>query len=290
MILSFHPIYEADQNRLCAGRDPDAADLAALERAKAVILPQGCRRSLYEAARQRCRYVFPDYSARFAYPGKIGQIRLFQGLGAPHPRSVVFADTGVFFKRHPSGKSPLAPPAVVKLNWGGEGEGVFPIGTISDLERILTRLQAYERTGQRGFILQEWIPAGGRSLRVVVVGHRLLSYWRVMPSESAARASLSGGGRIDRSSDRHLMAAAEAAVQDLCRRTGINLAGFDILFSRDPSIADPARPLFLEINYFFGRRGFRGSETYYQWLTTAIDQWLHDNADTPGKREGALPP
>ena len=86
MILSFHPIYLGDQNRLCAGRDPDAADVAAIRQAAAVILPQACRRSLYEAARQHCPRVFPNYAARFAYPGKAGQVRLFQETGVPHPR------------------------------------------------------------------------------------------------------------------------------------------------------------------------------------------------------------
>lgn len=289
MILSFHPIFEGDQNRLCAGRDPDTADLEAMARAEAIILPQGCRRSLYEAARKRCRRVFPDYTARFAYPGKIGQLRLFQTMRVPYPQSMVYADTGVFFKRHPTRQEPLSPPAVVKLNWGGEGEGVFPIRTQRDLTGVLDRLQTCERTGQRGFVLQEWIPAGGRSLRVVVVGHRMLTYWRVMSSANATLANLRAGGTIDRTSDRHLMAAAETAVRAFCRRTGINLAGFDLLFSRDPRVADPQTPLFLEINYFFGRRGFRGSDAYYRWLIAAIQYWLKDTMAPRGRRKGILP-
>ena len=72
MILSFHPCYEADSNILCAGRDPDEKDLAAIRAADAVILPQGCREALYLLARQNCSYVFPDYDARFQYPGKTG--------------------------------------------------------------------------------------------------------------------------------------------------------------------------------------------------------------------------
>ena len=97
MILSFHPIYLGDQNRLCAGRDPDAADVDAIQQAAAVILPQACRRALYDAARKHCPRVFPNYAARFAYPGKAGQVRLFRETGVPHPRSVAYADTTVFF-------------------------------------------------------------------------------------------------------------------------------------------------------------------------------------------------
>lgn len=287
MILSFHPLYDGDEYRLCAGRDPDAADLDAMRRATAVILPQGCRKSLYRAATRLCDRVFPNYEARFAYPGKIGQIRLFQEIGVPHPPSFCFSDTNTFRQCCPAGKRPLPPPAVVKLDWGGEGRGVFPVTREEDLTGVLEQLQAYESTGQNGFIVQQWIPAGGRSLRVVVTGRELVSYWRVMASEKAPLANLAGGGTIDQRSDSHLMAAAEQATVAFCRKTGINLAGFDFLFCTDPDVADPRTPFFLEINYFFGRRGLRGSVAYYQRLLRAIDHWL-ENGTRSEPRQGAV--
>ena len=146
MILSFHPLFEGDTNRLCAGRDPDAEDLDAMRQAAAVILPQGCRESLYRAATRACGRVFPSYETRFAYPGKIGQIRLFREMGVPHPRSYCFADTAVFLHHHPDGNSPLSPPVVIKLNWGGEGRGVFPIRQNHDLRDVIALLQDYETT------------------------------------------------------------------------------------------------------------------------------------------------
>ena len=87
MILSYHPCYEADRNRLCAGREPDEKDLSAIRDADAVVLPQGCREALYHMARQNSPHVFPDYDARFQYPGKTGQAKLFQALDVPHPRT-----------------------------------------------------------------------------------------------------------------------------------------------------------------------------------------------------------
>ena len=274
MNLSFNPIFEGDQYRLCAGRDPDADDLAAIQRATAVILPQGCRASLYRAATRYCARVFPNYQARFAYPGKLGQSRLFKQVGVPHPLSFRYTDTTTFLRRHPAETTPVPPPAVVKLDWGGEGDGVFPVMHDQDLAAVLRRLQDFEITGQRGFIVQQWIPARGRSLRVVVIGHQMLSYWRVMPSDTTPVASLAMGGTIDRTSDHHLMTAAESATAAFCRGTGINLAGFDFLFSSDPSVVDPRTPLFLEINYFFGRRGLGGADAYYQQLRQAINHWL----------------
>ena len=151
MIVSFHPIYEGDHHRLCAGRDPDADDLAAIKRATAVILPQGCRASLYLAATRYCARVFPNYAARFAYPGKRGQSRLFKQTGVPHPQSFCYPDIAAFFQQHPTGSSPLSPPAVFKLDWGGEGDGVFPIMHDRDMAAVLKRLQDFETTGQKGF-------------------------------------------------------------------------------------------------------------------------------------------
>ena len=85
MILSFHPCYEADTNILCAGRDPDKADLSAIRAADAVILPQGCREALYRMARNNCPHVFPNYDARFSHDGKLEQIRLFREHECAHP-------------------------------------------------------------------------------------------------------------------------------------------------------------------------------------------------------------
>jgi len=57
----------------------------------------------------------------------------------------------------------------------------------------------------------------------------------------------------------------------LCQKTGINLAGVDVIFSSDRD--DPA-PMLLEINYFFGRKGLGGSEAYYKILQAEIQAWL----------------
>ncbi len=75
MIVSFHPLFEADKNIICAGREPNGEDLAAIRAADAVILSQGCCRELYDMARENCPHVFPNYNARFKYPGKINQIK-----------------------------------------------------------------------------------------------------------------------------------------------------------------------------------------------------------------------
>lgn len=286
MILSFHPIIEGNVWRLCAGRDPDPQDLAAMETAAAIILPQGCRESLYRAARRSCPLVFPNYEARFAYPGKTGQVHLFRQLGLPHPESLVFADTADLMARWPILEAlPIAPPVVVKRDWGGEGQGVFPAPDMAALHRILKILKTTESPHPNGFVIQRFIPTGPRVLRVVVIGTQLKTYWRVMaPStDPYAVACLARGGRIDFTADPDLMRAAETAVTRICRETGIDLAAFDILFASDAEVAAPDTPLLLEINYFFGRRGLGGSEAFYGLLQEGIRDWLkhHKTIELP---------
>lgn len=262
MILSFHPMFEADINLLCAGRDPGASELAAIQAAKAVILPQGCRQSLYEMAKQHCEHVFPDYDARFGYPGKIGQIRFFEKMGVPHPKTRCYRQLGEYV-----GESEQF-PLVFKFDWGGEGDTVFLIRSDSEFREILKKAELFENTGQKGFMIQEYIPFQHRSLRVAVIGERFVSYWRVLENPEDFHANLSKGAVIDRDSDPDIRQAAIDTLRKFCKETKINLAGFDFLISQDNE------PLFLEINYFFGREGLGGSEKFYEMLTEQIRHWL----------------
>ena len=43
------------------------------------------------------------------------------------------------------------------------------------------------------------------------------------------------------------------------------------MFDKDD---ESEKPLFLEINYWFGRRFFGSSEAYYAELKTAVKRWL----------------
>ncbi len=286
MLLSFHPILEGDVNRICAGRDPGPEDLAVMEQATAILLPQGCRESLYRAARRASAQVFPNYEARFAYPGKTGQVRLFRELDLPHPESLIFANIEDLNARYPDpDKMPLAPPLMVKRDWGGEGQGVYPAPDTASLNHILQNLERTESALQSGFVIQRFIPTAPRVLRVVVIGAVRRTYWRVMApgADPYARVGLSQGGHIDDRADPDLMRAAETMVSRACRETGIDLAAFDLIFSRDPAVAAPDTPIFLEINYFFGRRGLGGSEGLYNLLAEGLGNWL------PIQRKSAHP-
>jgi ribosomal protein S6--L-glutamate ligase len=271
MILSYHPIYVGDRNITCAGRLPDGRDRDAIREADAVILPQGCSRDLHEMARANCRHVFPNYDARFHYPGKTGQIRLFRRSATPHPATRLFPDLAAFRRR--IGKTgrrlDLPFPVVLKFDWGGGGDTVHRVASPEALRRLLETAAAYERTGQYGFLIQECVARpDARVLRVVMVGRRRISYWRVQDDRRQFRVGVSRGAVIETDGDPGLQAAGRSLSRTLCRRTGINLAGLDVIFDR------AERPLLLEVNYFFGRRGLGGSRRWYDLLTSEIDAWL----------------
>jgi ribosomal protein S6--L-glutamate ligase len=273
MIVSFHPLFEADKNIICAGRQPNEEDLVAIRGADAVILSQGCYRALYEMARENCPHVFPNYDARFKYPGKINQIRLFRKFEISHPASEIFSNVDSFQKQY--GKMPAERsftfPVVFKLDWGGEGETVYLINSADNLQETLEKATDYETSGQAGFILQEYIASDSSTLRIVILGRRVISYWRIQENNDGFYSNLAKGAKIDSEARPGLQHKAIVLVKYLCQKTGINLAGFDVIFSSENGDPDP---MLLEINYFFGRKGLGGSENYYRILLTEIRNWL----------------
>ncbi len=273
MIVSYHPLFEADKNITCAGREPGAEDLAAIQKADAVVLPQGCYQSLYEMARTNCRHVFPNYDARFGYPNKIGQIKLFRNFNMAHPKSELFLNVASFDKRfkEQTATKRMKYPIVFKLDFGGEGETVFLISSDNDLRLMLEKTAEFETSGQFGFLLQEYVPSRNRTLRVVVIGQRIISYWRVQESDGGFYTNLGRGAVIDSEAEPALQDKGIVLVKQLCRKTGINLAGFDVIFSSEDTDPDP---MLLEINYFFGRKGLGGSEAYYRILLEEIQSWI----------------
>jgi ribosomal protein S6--L-glutamate ligase len=273
MILSYHPCFEADKNLLCAGREPGPDDLMAIQAADAVILPQGCGQSLYKMARSNCRHVFPNFDAKFRHKGKIGQIQLFQKHQMCHPKTEIYRNTQSFFERYPNiPKKPIFDiPFVFKFDWGGDGDLVYLIQSVDHLADVLKTAGAFEASGQKGFIIQEYIPTDNRSLRVVVVGETFFSYWRIQHHADHFLSNVAKDATIDYDLHPKLQKTAVASVKDFCIQTQINLAGFDILYSSETSVNTP---LFLEINYYFGRRGLGGSETFYGLLNREILNWI----------------
>ncbi|MCB2184352.1 MAG: hypothetical protein KQH63_20175, partial [Desulfobulbaceae bacterium] len=267
-ILSYHLCIEADQNRIFSGITPSSEDILALQSSDAVILPQPCKESLYRAACLHCSHVFPNYDVFFEYQGKTGQNRLFQEIDVPHPQTVSFSDVNQFSVD----ACHLDFPFVFKLSWGGEGRNVFLVKSEKDLALCLEKARESEKSGGKGFIVQEYIDTGGRSLRVVVIHDRFISYWRQV-ADGGFYTNLAKGAVPDHQSAPELQEKAVCALRDFCHKTGINLAGFDFLF--DAKNQDPAA-LFLEINFCFRCKGLGGVGEYHKLLEQGISEWLKD--------------
>ncbi len=270
MILSFHPIIVADENIICAGRDPDEQDRAVIRAADAVILPQGCTEPLYRMATADCRHVFPNLDVRFDFPFKSGQTRLLDKLGIAHPETAYFENVAEF---HRSAGN-IVYPVVVKYDWGGQGNTVFKACDSKQMSVVLDKAAACETTGQCGFLIQEYIPADHGALRIALIATQKLAYWRVPQSPDTFGTHVDGGARIDASYRPDLQRMAIDVVEQVGRQTGLQLAGFDFIFDKRDLERGSIRPLMLVINYFFGRTGLGGSEAYYRILEAEIDKWL----------------
>jgi len=269
-IISLHPYIKGDLNLIIADKGLSPRHKELIKQAKVVILPQGCKAEVYWFCRWHCPYVFPNYDYRYPGEGKIGDTLLWQELNLPHPHTVIYPDTHTFFSVHSFNFDhlPLPFPFVLKGNKGGEGDMVYLIEDIKTLENTLNMLVSLEKHHNfHGFIIQEFIPNQTKDLRVVIIGSKRFFYWRVQ-KEGRWKNNLAQGAIIDKNVPLEVQKVILPYLDRLCQKTGLNLAAIDILYP------EKRGPLFLEINYYFGRQGLGGSDRFYQLLEETIEEWL----------------
>lgn len=279
MILSFHPVFDADQQIIFGPRSLNDEDMRFIRKAKAILLPQTCKYTLYKACQGSPAFVFPNYDMRFKYSGKIGQSLLFKEQELPAPMTLEWT-TGIQLEEYIKEKDSLPHniPFFLKTNRGHEAEGVFLIENQEMLEKALTHLQILEKSGTFGFVSQEYIQTQGNVLRTVILNKTLITYWKRPQTPEQKITTINRGAIIDKEWREDLQAKGKQAIERLIQKTGINLAAIDFVF--DLNIDDP-EPLFLEINYSFGRRGLGGSENFYGLLHAAIIEWMEEKGLDP---------
>jgi len=279
MILSFHPCFAADHQIILGSRKPNEEDMAYIQQSEAVLLPQTCSLKLYEMCKKSSARIFPNYDKRFQYEGKIGQSRLFRKFNYPHPETIQWPSVTVFRNALEKRQNdvPLF-PYLIKSDYGHETEGVYLIENRKSLNAAMDRLDILERSGYRGFIVQELVASEGNILRVVILDQKMISYWKRPIRPDQIITSTATGARIDKDWRADLRLKGETHARKFSSEMEINLAAIDFAFPmREP---DP-QPLFLEINYYFGRRGLGGSENYYRLLLDTIRNWLKLNGFNP---------
>lgn len=279
MILSFHPCFGADAQIILGDRKLNGEDFLLMRRADVIILPQSCSLELYEACKNCSALLFPNYEMRFEYPGKIGQSLLFDKLKCPYPTTIRWPSVDKYRGLNPLGKKyPHKLPFFLKADRSHESEGVYLVSSAEVLESALERLSHLEKSGSPGFISQESIASGGNVLRAVIISGKIITYWKRPNDSSQMITSIWRGSRIDKTWRRDLQEKGARLAQSLSIEAGMNLAAVDFVFPMNES--DP-QPLFLEINYYFGRRGLGGSENYYRLLYEAIQEWLREKGFDP---------
>ena len=268
MILSFHPCFTADHQIILGDRSLNEADHRLIRSAHAVILHQGRADGVFHECQNAGTPTFPNYEMRHAYPGKVGQSRLFHAFQLPHPRTFRWRRVDLFNKVP---RPPHEFPFVVKDDGSHEAEGVFVVTDPTSLKAALAFLSLKESGENNGFVTQDFVASGGNVLRSVIMGKQILTYWKRPIKPGQVITTISRGARIDHDWEPALQEKGKVQAQLLARRTGIDLAAVDFVF---PLSKEDPEPLFLEINYFFGRRGLGGMDAYYRLLFRAIQNWL----------------
>jgi ribosomal protein S6--L-glutamate ligase len=258
--VSFQPTVPMEENLppYSDPADPPVADL--LQQAAGVLLPHYVTQWRYSEITRHARAWFPRQDARFTHYGKTRQIRLFREIGVRHPETLTYSNPAELHEDVLKNGSPWGYPLVLKGDTGGGGSFVFPIYRATDLSPKVDRLPP-----DRPALLQRWVEHGGKDLRVVIYGTHTVSYFRVGGGQFYN--NVCRGGRLDHAGWPQLQAKGAAVVRNFCDRAGLDVAGFDLMFP------DDGEPVFVEINYHFGRKGLGGTKGHKSHLLRAIQTW-----------------
>ncbi len=258
--LSFDPRITLEENLPLFSALDDPAVRALVARARGVVFPSYVGPWRYRAIARWARAWFPRLEVPRRYHGKTRQIRLFRKLGVRHPESRCFANPEHLRSVFRQWGSPWGYPLVLKGDLGGGGSRVYPIADAHAFERCLARLPADQPA-----LLQRLLPHGGRDLRVVVYGTEATSYFRV--GGGGFYNNVCRGARIDPKGWPEQQEAGMEASLSLCRLADIDVAAFDLMFP------DDGPPVFVEINFNFGRKGLGGTPGHRAFMERAVRAW-----------------
>ncbi len=233
-----------------------------------VLMPKYFSPLRYKEVAYLARSHFPHFMTRYTYRGKAKQIRLFRRLGLPHPKTFVFNSVSEVKEKILKNECPLGFPFVLKGDMGGGGSKVFPVFNQESLAKGLQELPQNEPV-----LIQEWIKNGGMDLRVVLVGNRVKSYFRV--AQDSFYNNVSQGAAIDFNLGLDRQAKGIELSMELARMIQTDLAAFDLMFD------SKRQPLLIEINFLFGKKGLGGDKGYQQMFEQAVEDWMNSVKKVP---------
>lgn len=258
--VSFYPRIPMEENLSVFEDLDDPGIQQLLVHAAGILLPPYTPPWRYREITRLARNWFPRLEARFDCFGKSKQIQLFRRIGVRHPRTHLFANPSRLMDDFTSGECCWEYPAVLKGDRGGGGSTVYPIYQPGDLPGCLDKLAQDEPV-----LLQTWVNHGGKDLRVVTYGDHTISYFRV--GDGRFYNNVCRGGRIDYELCPAQRRKGSWAVLEFCRRAAIDVAGFDLMFP------DDGDPVFIEINFHFGRKGLGGILGHHGHMLKAVRHW-----------------
>lgn len=170
---------------------------------------------------------------------KLQSLQIMTQAGLPIPRTAVVARPEALYA---AVEAVGGLPAVVKLIHGTQGRGVFLAHHLASISALLQRVAELNRQA----IVQEFIDeAGGRDLRLIVVGGRCVAAMERQAPSGEFRANLHRGATATPYNP-------DAATTDLAtaaaKAHGLAVAGVDLVLSR-------RGPLLLEVNSSPGLEG-----------------------------------
>ncbi|HEM56276.1 MAG: hypothetical protein C0169_06445 [Thermodesulfobacterium geofontis] len=260
MIISFLPSFKGDRN-FFQFEPLDERFFDALTKARAVIFPPTVSPELYFLVKNSGIPVFPEYTFRFLYPGKIGQIMLFKLFNLPHPETTVVPRLCGIEENPYKRNFKVDFPCVIKGNYGDEGREVFLVKNKEEFEEVLKEVKIWEREGKFGFLIQEYIPCEFDA-RAIVIGEKILIVFR----KGGFKKNLAQEGEVIICPKKNLKKRVLELTNTIIRNTHFNLVAIDFLFKNE-------EPLVSEFNFVFGRRAV-GEKRYESYLKEAIKNFL----------------
>ncbi|MDZ7759838.1 MAG: hypothetical protein U5L00_06230 [Desulfovermiculus sp.] len=260
--VSLHHQIRLDVN-LPALAPLDQQSQEVLRNAAGVLMPKYFSPVRYRQVADLAPNHFPRLGPRYFYRGKASQIRLFQELELPHPQTIIFDHPAQALRSSLQNGLPFS-PCVLKGDRGGGGSAVFPIHIWSEFESCIHLLPADEPV-----LLQDWVDNQGMDLRVVIIGEISESYFRI--GNGQFYNNVAQGGRIDHDLLPDKQHLGRHMAQSLCQTVGIDVAGLDLMFPPQ------GPPLFIEINFLFGRKGIGGRIGYDRLFRQAVQKWINNS-------------
>lgn len=258
--VSFRPEVELEENLPPLARIEDRETIDLLRNAAGVLLPAHISPWRYETITRHAHKWFPRLEIQLHSRGKTKQAHLFQKLGVRHPQTLVFENPRKLKDYLDLHEPPWGYPFVLKGDLGGGGETVFPVYNAEQTGGYLKRLPQ-----DSPLLIQKWVEHGGKDLRVVIYGDHTVSYFRV--GEGRFYNNVCRGAKLDHHGWPDLQQKGVAAVLAFSKLAGIDIAGYDLMFP------DKGEPVFIEVNFHFGRKGIGGTKEHQAHVLRAIKTW-----------------